>query len=257
MANILIVDQLQETGALMKSLLSNYYGVSLSENTSDAIKKIETALFDVVIMKLERLNSDAEKFMKETKEMSPQLPIIIMSEHQDNLQSIDCFKVMRLPFRCAALMESIAEGLFRYNTSTEVSTRHRYITYNVEISQNDNKTLIPLKCSIIDLSLMGMMIEPLIVFAGRSQESEETQFQSFFKTLCPGGRIYSKPLQTNILIKEQEPIGLNARIAFVENRPDDAFKRAGLSFNDSNTSDRMTSRAGQQKNRLMELLKQT
>jgi len=250
MPNILIVDQLQETGALMKSLLSNYYGVSLSENTSEAIKKIETALFDVVIMELERLNSDSEKFIKETKEMLPQLPIIILSEHQDNLQSIDCLKLMRRPFRCAALMESIAEGLSRYNTGTDVSTHHRSITYNAEIFPNDNKSLTPLKCSIIDLSLMGMMIEPLIVFAGRSQENEKTQFQTFFKTLCPdvtSGRIYSKPLHTNILIKEQEPLGLDARLAFVENSPDDVFKRAGLSFNDSS----------QQKNRLMELLKQT
>jgi hypothetical protein len=144
-------------------------------------------------------------------------------------------------------MESITEGLFRYNTTTEVSTHHRSITYNVEIFQNDNKSLTPLKCSIIDLSLMGMMIEPLMVFAGRSQENEKTQFQSFFKTLCPEGRIYSKPLHTNILIKEQESIGLDARIAFIENNPDDIFKRAGLSFSDSNP----------QKNRLMELLKQT
>ncbi|MFH0888463.1 MAG: hypothetical protein V1871_04575 [Planctomycetota bacterium] len=263
MANILIVDTLQETGSLMKSLLSNYYGVSLSENTSDAIKKIETALFDVVIMELEKLNPDAEKFIKETKEMLPQLPIIIMSdhevtavrdaskgkalsEHQDNLQSLDCLKVMRRPFRCTALMESIADGLLKYNIGSEVNAHHRSMAYNVEISQNNNKTLIPLKCSIIDLSLKGMMIEPLTVFAGRSQETEKNQFQSFFKTLCPEGRIYSKPLHTNILIKEQESIGLDASIAFVENSPGDIFNRAGLSFNDSN----------QQNNRLMELLKQ-
>jgi CheY-like chemotaxis protein len=247
MTNILIIDQLQQTGVLMKSLLSNYYGVSLSENLSEAIKKIETALFDVVIMELERPNSDTEKFIKETKEILPQLPIIILSEHQDSLQSIDCLKIMRRPFRCATLMESINDGLSRYNASTDTNTHHRAITYNVEISQDENKSVAPLKCSTIDLSLLGMMIEPLIVFPGRSQDNEKTQFQSFFKTLCPEGRIYSKPLRTNILLKEQEPIGLDARIAFMENSPDDVFKRAGLSFKDSD----------QQKNRLLELLKQT
>ena len=88
MPNILIVDQLQQTGALMKSMLNNYYGVSLSDDFSEAMKKLETALFDMVVMEVERLNSDTEKFLNQTKEILPNLPILIMTEHQDNFKAI-------------------------------------------------------------------------------------------------------------------------------------------------------------------------
>ncbi|HLD35267.1 MAG TPA: hypothetical protein VJC37_00965 [Planctomycetota bacterium] len=247
MPNILIVDQLQQTGALMKSMLNNYYGVSLSEDFPEAMKKLETALFDLVLMEVERLNADTEKFLKQAKELLPNLPVLILTEHQESLQSIQSVKMIARPFRCASLMSTIYDSLSAQDTTnTESVTFHRALTYTVEISASARATECGLKCSLTDLSHQGFMVEPAIPGPGRSAENDRTEFQNFFKTICPEGRIHSKPLYANIIIKEQEPIALNSRMAFVERGADDVFKRAGLSFLEPS----------KQNNRLMELLKQ-
>lgn len=247
MPNILIVDQLQQTGALMKSMLNNYYGVSLSDDFSGAMKKLETALFDLVVMEVERLNSDTEKFIKQAKEILPNLPVLILTEHQDNLQSIQSVKMISRPFRCASLMGTIYDALSMPNAATADNvTFHRALTYVVEIGNSERNSNGGLKCSLTDLSMQGFMVEPVIPSPGRSAENDKAEFQNFFKVVCPEGRISSKPLHANILIKEQEPIKLSSRIAFVEKGPDEVFKRAGLSFVESN----------KQNTRLLELLKQ-
>ena len=247
MPNILIVDQLQQTGALMKSMLNNYYGVSLSDDFSEAMKKLETALFDMVVMEVERLNSDTEKFLNQTKEILPNLPILIMTEHQDNFQAIKSVKMIARPFRCANLMSTIYDTLSaQESVSTESVTFHRALTYTVEISASARASENGLKCSLTDLSHQGFMVEPAIPGPGRSAENDRTEFQNFFKTICPEGRIHSKPLYANIIIKEQEPIAFNSRVAFVERGADELFKKAGLSFLKSN----------KQNPRLLELLKQ-
>jgi len=244
MPNILIVDQLEQTGILMKSLLSRYYGVSLSEDFSEAMRKIETALFDIVIIELERRNADVETFIKEAKELLPELPIIGLTAHEENLQELSAVNMIARPFRSAALMQAIQNGLSVYNTNPV--SYHRAMTYTAEITQSEDKSLSPLKCSITDLSLKGMMVEPAFTFPARTQqENEKIQFQQFFKTLCANGRISSKPVRTNILIKEQEPIKIEARIAFVDNSSLSIFRRAGLSFRETDA----------QKNRILELMK--
>ena len=247
MPNILIVDQLQQTGALMKSMLSNYYGVSLSEDFPEAMKKLETALFDLVVMEVERLNSDTEKFLKQAKEILPNLPVLILTEHQDNLQSIQPVKMIPRPFRCASLMGTVYDVLAAQNTTnTESVTYHRALTYTVDISASARASEGGLKCSLTDLSQQGFMVEPAIPGPGRSAENDRAEFQNFFKTICPEGRIHSKPLHANIIIKEQEPIALSSRVAFVERGADESFKRAGLSFIEPS----------RQNSRLLELLKQ-
>lgn len=246
MPNILIVDQLQQTGALMKSMLNNYYGVSLSDDFSEAMKKLETALFDLVVMEVERLNSDTQNFLRQAKEILPNLPVLILTEHQDNLQSIQSVKMIPRPFRCASLMGTIYEALSIPDTNTESVTFHRALTYTVEISASARAAGSGLKCSLTDLSRQGFMVEPAVPSPGRSAENDKVEFQNFFKTICPEGRVTSKPLHTNIIIKEQEPISLNSRIAFVEKGADEIFKRAGLSFVESD----------KQNTRLLELLKQ-
>jgi CheY-like chemotaxis protein len=237
------MDALQETGALIKSMLGNYYGVSLSDDFASATRKIETALFDVVVMELERVNSDVKEFITKTKELLPNLPIIIISEHQDNLQSLGCFKIVPRPFRFANMMQAISEGIV-VSQMDKTATYHRSITYQVEISQKVSKVMEILKATLTDLSTCGMLVEPLVVFPGRSQDNEKKQFQDFFRTLCPEGRVVSKPLQTRIILKE-EPLCLETRLAFIENTADDIYKKAGLRFQDNCLSN----------NRLMEILK--
>jgi len=246
MPNILIVDQLQQTGALMKSMLNNYYGVSLSDDFSEAMKKLETALFDLVVMEVERLNSDTQNFLKQAKEILPNLPVLILTEHQDNLQSIQSVKMIPRPFRCASLMGTVYEALSTPDTNTESVTFHRALTYTIEISASARAVGSGLKCSLTDLSRQGFMVEPAVPSPGRSAENDRAEFQNFFKGICPEGRVTSKPLHASIIIKEQEPISLNSRIAFVERGADEIFKRAGLSFVESD----------KQNTRLLELLKQ-
>ncbi|MEW6026922.1 MAG: hypothetical protein AB1599_06485 [Planctomycetota bacterium] len=264
MPNILIVDQLQQTGALMKSMLSNYYGVSLSEDFSGAMKKLETALFDMVVMEVERLNQDTQEFLKGAKGILPNLPILILTEHQDSLQSIQNARpahkpgekcddpnsgvmcgvtMIPRPFRCASLMGTIYDALSAPNA--ESVTFHKALTYTVAISASARSAESGLKCSLTDLSNHGFMVEPAMPAPGRSADNDKAEFQNFFRGICPEGKVSSKPLYTNIIIKEQEPIAFNSRIAFVERGADEIFKRAGLSFVES-----------KQDQRLLQLLKQ-
>jgi CheY-like chemotaxis protein len=46
MPNILVVDINQDSGCLLRGVLRNYYGVSMSDTADEAMSKIETALFD-------------------------------------------------------------------------------------------------------------------------------------------------------------------------------------------------------------------
>ena len=161
-------------------------------------------------------------------------------------------------------MGTVYDTLSAQNTTnTESIIYHRVLTYTVEISASEHRSdrdserrsagglkcslARSLRCSLTDLSHQGFMVEPAIPFPGRSAENDRAEFQNFFKTICPEGRIHSKPLHTSIIIKEQEPIALSSRVAFVEKGADESFKRAGLNFADSDK---------QQKNRLVELLKQ-
>ncbi|MDI6732667.1 MAG: response regulator [Planctomycetota bacterium] len=245
MQNILIVDHLQETGVLIKSILSSYYGTSLSEDFSDAVKKIETGLFDLVIMEVERLNSDTGKFVERVRNLIPQFPIIVISGKAEDLHSLNNVEFLTRPFRCVNLMESIYKAISSLHTqSGETNTCHYSITYSVEISMAEQKSSSVLKCSLVDLSLKGFLAEPLLPLPCRSAGNNRVEFQDFFKTLCPESRLPSKPLYTHILLKEQEPLTLSSHLAFIERRADDTAKKAGFSFTDPDEI----------KNKLLELL---
>lgn len=247
MPNILIVDQLEQTGALIKSVLNNYYGVSLSADFPGAMKNLETALFDLVLMEAERLNADTEKFIRQAKEFLPNLPVLILTEHEESFKGLSAVRMISRPFRCANLMSAVYEALCASESgAAESATYHRALTYLVEMSASERNAEGGLKCSLTDLSRQGFMVEPAAPSPGRSAQNDKAEFQRFFKSICPEGRVSSKPLYARILMKEQEPIKINSRIAFVEQGPDDVFKRAGMSFID----------AARQDVRLLEFLKQ-
>jgi hypothetical protein len=103
--NILIVDRSQRLANLTAGLARSIdCHTSVSSNTDEALRKIETGLFDALITILGARADDMMEFVAGCRDLLPALPILVMSE--DGAQTGDDFMtVLQRPARAGRILD--------------------------------------------------------------------------------------------------------------------------------------------------------
>lgn len=209
MANILVIDSLEECGILVKGvLMGKYYGVSLSCDYDEANQKLNTGLFDIVCLNTD--DAAHKKFLNELRHNLPNLPVIALAEGplSENTQG-KIFRSIPKPLNITRLTTAVKEAI-----ELPEKVQHHTLNLPTEIIA----ARVTLKCLLTDLGLKGALVRSDI-----TSDPEAKQFSSFFLKGFAN-------MVTSILAKNTEPIKLSSQIAFTESRPDGNLKQAGLRF---------------------------
>lgn len=81
MARVLFVDESQSLGSLVLKALLPYHRVRLAGNLLDAAGLLKNEVYDVTVLDLTPEASDGVEFLQRYKELHPQTPVIVTSEH--------------------------------------------------------------------------------------------------------------------------------------------------------------------------------
>ncbi|MFA5793631.1 MAG: hypothetical protein WC980_00975 [Candidatus Brocadiia bacterium] len=223
MPNVLIVDINQYSGSLLKGIISNYYGVSISENPNNAISKIETALFDAVVVDTLKINSDISKLIFTIKKIAPHIPIIGVTEDMSPQEEFT--QIINHPLCAIKFLKSIRDGIFK--TSNE-KLLHRELSYNTEIYAGRN-TSDAIKCRLINLSSTGMLVENFLPTIGGDIKKEREKFNSFFSKFEENKK---DKFTASLLLKQNDQLNIRTHIAFIDREPSESIKDIGFRFDD-------------------------
>lgn len=229
MPNILIVDINQDSGCLLRGVLRNYYGVSMSDTAGEAMSKIETALFDSVVIDAPKANSEITKLVGNIKKVVPHLPIIGLMDEETAQPGFNA--ILAHPFNALKLLKTVRDGL--RNTSGE-KCLHREITYNTEIcaGKDSSETI---KCRLINLSFNGMLIENFIPAIGGDARKEKEKFHSFFSRYAESKHT---KLTASLLLKQDSALRLKSHIVFIDKEATEQIRNIGLGFDDLKQDER-------------------
>ncbi|MBI4711841.1 MAG: response regulator transcription factor [Planctomycetes bacterium] len=219
MPNVLIVDPADNSGAILKGFINTCYGASVSGDLTEALHKIETALFDAVVIDISGSAGAALKFISQARKILPALPIIGITDAKEPAGAIT--KTINHPVRAITIIRSLRDAL-----KTDAETYHRELSATANISAGRGSDAA-IRCSLTDLSLKGIIVEPGQPIPCKDNQKEEELFQSFFRKQWADKK---SNLLAVIPIKGSNEVKLNGRIAFVEQDAAESIRRVGLGF---------------------------
>ena len=212
MSNILIVDPKEQSGALLKSILrGKNYGVSVSESFNEAVRKINTGLFDLVCIDSDRPGQEEKAFLADIKEIIPDLPVIAVSEKEEI--SLSGVELLAKPLSISDFAEAVYT-LLKAPVKPETAIKHCEINLPVELKGING--IVPART--LTLSVNGVLVVPDF-----NQEAAIQKFQSFFAQK-------TDKIATTIKLKGDQFLKLQSRLTFADNTPGEKVKNAGLSF---------------------------
>ncbi|MFH1228338.1 MAG: hypothetical protein V1701_10625 [Planctomycetota bacterium] len=229
MPNVLIIDAAQDSGILLKGILNNYYGVSISESYSEAINKIETALFDAVVIDAPKVNPETSKLISDIKKLIPHLPIIGVPDNESSLEEFA--QVINHPINAIKFLKIVHDGI---NQNQNGKSLHRELSYTTEIYAGSNAAEA-IKCRLVNLSLNGMLVENFVPAIGGDIKKERVKFNSFFSTLVGNKK---NKFTASLSIKQDNPAKFMAHIAFIDREPNDSIRNIGFGFDNLKQDER-------------------
>lgn len=208
MLNILVIDTQECSCFFIKSiLLGRHYRVSISSMLRDARDKINTGLFDVIVMDLSRAEQEEKDFVKEVNDSMPCIPVIGIIEQGENFDAeLKLSETLNKPIRVRPVIEAVyraasALGEHKQNVVADDAG----IIVDIE-SQNG-----VLKCVAKRISTHGMLIEHVHT----TEMENDVDFQNFFvnsrgeelKTVLSRGTDNETNILGKVAFTEKAPSG--------------------------------------------------
>jgi len=217
MINILVVDPANEYGSLIKGvIMSRHFGVSVSNELSEAKDKLNTGLFDMFCIDNDVRGTD--KFIDEVKDVIPSAPVISLIEKEYADPKI--FRCVTKPLSLSAFIRAVSDGV-AYLDEQKYKAQHQGSSLPAEISIGKES----LRCRLSELGLKGAIVAPF-----STEPDLLKQFASFFVK-----RI--EKISTTIIGKNKEAkdgeealVKIQSKLAYTEQAPDLRIKYAGISF---------------------------
>lgn len=218
MSNVLIVDPADNSGAMLKGFINNCYAASISSDLDEALSKVETTLFDAVVINLNGSAGAAQKFINQARKILPALPVIGITDDKEP----SGIKVVNHPVRAITIIRSLNDAL-----KAGAETYHRELLATANISAGSAKRDEAIRCSLTDVSLKAIIVEPGQPIPCKDNQKEEELFQSFFRKHWADKK---STLLAVIPLKGSNEVKLNGRIAFVEQDAAESIRRVSLGF---------------------------
>jgi CheY-like chemotaxis protein len=221
--NILIADFQNACAFFLKSVLAKEeYGVSISTNAEEAMRKIETGLFDMAICDLDFSDDGSFRFIGEVNDLVPGMPVIIVTDWalKYPLRSLDIFSVVDKPLRIAKILEVVTRAR-RAVTALEDSRTHKRseVSLPVEVLADGQRVF----CKATNLSSGGVQLESI------PNNGRVRKMLGLAPILT---RKNGTPVKTRIFFGRNKIGEFPSRLAYVERFRFSSPEQVGLSFTD-------------------------
>lgn len=215
MPHLLIADPEECSCFLMKSiLLGKRYGVSISTRMEDARMKLETGLFDGMVVDFAGDSEEIGGLVKFANDLLPAMPVLALYRENavPDLSDLRVFATLTKPIRVSAVCEAVRQAMGGVGSAPGSGKRAVRMAVDVAAGR------MALRCRATDVSRKGLLIE-----AEPRDFTTLTRFHEFFSD--PGHDRLTASLQVGT-----ESLVVPASIAFAERTPDEKVKQIGLRF---------------------------
>jgi two-component system, NtrC family, response regulator PilR len=124
MADILVVDDDEVIRDTLCELLSQDHSCQTAETAEDALAKLETRSFDVILTDVSMPGLSGMELLKKVLRMYPGTPVIMVSglsdqEQAESLINMGAFDYLLKPFRLEVVEESVNRALRAGRSSSD------------------------------------------------------------------------------------------------------------------------------------------
>jgi len=218
MANVLIVDLLEASAYLIRSLLRGRgHAASIAVSTAEAHAKLETGLFDTVVADLSDASDESLAIVQYANDLLPGMPVVglVRAETESKIVGVDIFGKFHRPIRGTevnkavdrAVQHALGLGIRRKTPRIDVD-----FPLTIEIEGNS------IAARVSDISPRGFAID-----AG-SEASEITAFGGL-ELLAGGGRIRAK-----MQPQKSPSFDISGRVAFIDRGRRSGGRMIGVVF---------------------------
>ena len=118
---MVVEDDVDLLEALSETLHSAGYSVAQANDGFDALRKLETNTFDLIVTDIQMPNMDGHSLLKKVKEISPEIPVMLMTAYGSIQQAVDAMRdgavdYMVKPFEAEVLVNMVSRYAGRPDT---------------------------------------------------------------------------------------------------------------------------------------------
>jgi len=123
MPRILIVDDAPFILILLSTILNGEgYKVSTAKNGAEAVQLLQTETFDLMISDINMRPVNGVELLRKTRKAYPKMGVIMLTDYEtmftsDQAAENGAFAYIVKPFKRAALLETVQQGLEKYGAS--------------------------------------------------------------------------------------------------------------------------------------------
>lgn len=218
MANVLIVDLLEASAYLVRSLLRGRgHAASIAVSTAEAHAKLETGLFDTVVADLSDANAETLAIVQYANDLLPGMPVValVRAETEGNIAGVDLFGKFSRPIRGADVNKSVDRAI---QHALGLGVRRKTPRVDVDFPLTVEWEGSKISARVSDISPKGFAID-----AGT--EAAELTSAPRLEFLQGGGRITAR------LQPQKHPsFSVSGRVAFVDRARRSGGRMIGVVF---------------------------
>jgi hypothetical protein len=218
MANVLIVDLLEASAYLVRSLLRGRgHAASIAVSTAEAHAKLETGLFDTLVADLSDANAETLAIVNYANDLLPGLPVVglVRPETEGGITGVDLFGKFSRPIRGADVNKAVDRAIqHALGLGTRRKTPRIEVDFPLTVEWEGSK----LTARVSDISPRGFAID-----AG--SDAADLTAAPKLELLMGGGRI-------NARMQPQKHPGFSVtgRVAFVDRGRKSGGRMIGVVF---------------------------
>ena len=207
---ILIVDDDSSHRLMLKvNMLDKEYEVFEADDGSEAIELVKKDFFDLIIMDIKMKNIDGITALKQIKELSPSIPVMIMTAHSSVKTAVEALKLGATeyfvkPLDMDAVCHSVAKTFDYLELQTENKTLKERLNRDFEISSIIGKSK-PMR-DVFEVISLSAPSDATILILGESGTGKElianAIHQNSFRKDKPFVKINCAALPENLLESE-------------------------------------------------------
>lgn len=210
MANVLIVDLLEASAYLVRSLLRGRgHAASIAVSAAEANAKLETGLFDTLVADLSDASAESLAIVQYANDLLPGLPVValVRAETEGQISGVELFGKFSRPIRGTDVNKAVDRAV---QHALGLGTRRKTPRVDVDFPLTIDIDGTKITARVSDLSPKGFAID-----AGT--EAAELTNGNHLELLAGGGRI-----RATMQPQKHPSFGVSGRVAFV-----DRGRRAG------------------------------
>ncbi len=219
MANILVIDLLEESAYLLRSLIrAKGHAVSIAISEAESVAKLETGLFDVVVADLCEPTETNLGLCMHANNLLPGLPIVALTheQEQDKIKGIEIFSKILRPIRGAQVNKAV-EDAAQYAANLGARRQSNRIEVNIPLHVRIGGESV--RARVTDLSQKGFALD------AHDKKDPDLESLNRLNEIAP-----KEVLDVEMQPSKGEKYKLRGRVAFVDPNRRFSGKMIGVVF---------------------------